>query len=343
MIVALSLRLIATSGTVWALAGFLGLVCVAALLCGFIYTGKTWCNYVCPIGMVEKLYTEPSRLGGRQNSQCQKCTACKKHCPDIDLEQGYWKEANAPWRRVAYYTWPGIVLGFYLYYYLQAGDWDIFFSGIETLDDQQAERWLGPGFFFLQAIPTVVAAPLTLVVFGALSWGLFSWGERIASFLVPPVDRRWRYARQPGNLATPKARVTGLHSKQPDLHRYRARTITSRLHLRRLARPTLGHRLPTLGLGCSTRLLPRRRTLPLRSGRTLLLRLRRTLLLPKPSPHRPSPDRTSAGFSEGTCQPFSGTIRGHELLDAAIWARFERPDARGSFRNRTLNKSFWNE
>src|SRR5688572_21188358 len=92
MFVALSLRLVAINGSPVALAGFLGAVALSALVIGFVFTGKTWCNYVCPVGMVEKIYTEPSRLHGELTSQCAPCSACKKHCPDIDLEQGYWKE-----------------------------------------------------------------------------------------------------------------------------------------------------------------------------------------------------------------------------------------------------------
>ena len=95
MFVALSLRLVMTNGTPLALAIFLGTATVIAIAIGFVFTGKTWCNYVCPVGLIEKIYTEPSRLSGPENSQCAPCTACKKNCPDIDLEQGYWKEMDA--------------------------------------------------------------------------------------------------------------------------------------------------------------------------------------------------------------------------------------------------------
>jgi hypothetical protein len=160
-------------------------VIVAAVVVSFVYAGKTWCNYFCPVGLVEKLYTEPSRLAGSRdtNSQCMPCVACKKHCPDIDLEAGYWKELGEPPRRVAYFAWPGIVLGFYVYYYLYAGDWRFYFSGIWTYDGGQAGRWLDPGFTFLEAIPVVVAAPLTLLAFGGVSLGLFALGERIVRTL----------------------------------------------------------------------------------------------------------------------------------------------------------------
>ena len=112
--------------------GFFGVVIAAAIVTSFVYGGKTWCNFLCPVGLVEKIHTEPSRSStGRPSeltSQCAPCVACKKHCPDIDLEQGYWKEANEQPRRVAYFAWPGIVVGFYTYYYLVAGDWSDYFT-----------------------------------------------------------------------------------------------------------------------------------------------------------------------------------------------------------------------
>jgi len=105
MFVALTLRLVATNGSdIW-LAGFLGVVVVAAIATSFIYGGKTWCNFLCPVGLVEKIHTEPAASAGDftgdMTSQCSPCVACKKHCPDIDLEQGYWKEASERPRRIA--------------------------------------------------------------------------------------------------------------------------------------------------------------------------------------------------------------------------------------------------
>src|SRR5512132_904344 len=91
MIVALSLRLTVTNGSAIGLAIFLGAVVLAAAAVSLIYGGKTWCNFLCPVGLVEKIYTEPARsasgAGAGLTSQCSPCVACKKHCPDIDLEQ----------------------------------------------------------------------------------------------------------------------------------------------------------------------------------------------------------------------------------------------------------------
>jgi hypothetical protein len=192
MIVALSLRLVATNGSdVW-LAGFLATVAFAALVTSFVYGGKTWCNFICPVGLVEKIHTEPARsatgLANELTSQCSPCVACKKHCPDIDLEQGYWKEATERPRRIAYFAWPGIVVGFYVYYYLASGSWDYYFGGGWAYE--RAPQLMAPGFSFAPGIPRVAAAPLTLIGFGVASFVVFAIVERIvlASRAALPAD-----------------------------------------------------------------------------------------------------------------------------------------------------------
>ena len=87
-------------------------------------------------------------------------------------------------RQVSYFFWPGVVFAFYFYYYLVSGGWDYYFSGSWTYETNQPSRWLDPGFTFLQAVPRVVAAPLTLIVFGFASFALFSVGEAIARRLT---------------------------------------------------------------------------------------------------------------------------------------------------------------
>lgn len=183
MLFALSLRLVAMNGSAVWLAGFLGAVVAIAAITSFVFAGKTWCNLICPVGLVEKLYTEPAPRaagGAEPTSQCAPCVACKKHCPDIDLEQGYWKEmpeAEVRGRRLAYFAWPGVVTAFYVYYFLVAESWDYYFSGAWTYERDQPSTWLDPGFYFATEVPRVVAAPLTLVVGGALSFALFALAE----------------------------------------------------------------------------------------------------------------------------------------------------------------------
>lgn len=178
MVLALTVRLIGGNGTPAVLAGMLGVLSVAALVTGLVYRGKTWCNYLCPVGMVERIYTEPVVLVDSGNSQCTTCTACKKNCPDIDLEQGYWKEADDRSRRTAYFAWPGVVLGFYTWFFLFAGDWHHYFSGEWAYHAVSPGELLGPGLAWLPAVPWLASAPLVLVGFGGVSWGLFEGLDR---------------------------------------------------------------------------------------------------------------------------------------------------------------------
>jgi hypothetical protein len=178
---ALSFRLVAMNGTPAFLAGFLIAIVVAAAITSFLFAGKTWCNFLCPVGIVEKMYTEPAHLReDDSSSQCSPCVACKKHCPDIDLEGGYWKEAQDRPRRLVYFAWPGVVAGFYTYYWL-VDSWGYYFTGAWTRETDQASKWLDPGFKWeaLHFIPRVVAAPLTLAVFGAVSFAVFAIGEKL--------------------------------------------------------------------------------------------------------------------------------------------------------------------
>jgi hypothetical protein len=179
-VVSLWLRLVATNGDGRALAVFLITLCVAAVAVGVLFTGKTWCNYVCPVAFVEKLYTEPRGLRDTPNSQCGTCTACRPACPDINEENSFWKEILLPAKRDVYYAFPGVVLAFYAYYFLQSGTWAYYFDGSWTretglvrtaflagLDGHTA------GFYFWPRLPRAVAAALTLVAGGALSYAAF--------------------------------------------------------------------------------------------------------------------------------------------------------------------------
>lgn len=179
MFVGLTLRLVAINGSGLALAAFLVAVAGAAIAVGATYRGKTWCNFVCPVGFVERVYTEPSRLIDSGNSQCKPCSACTARCPDIDTEQGYWKSGASPSRRAAWFAWPGLVVGFYLHYALQAGDWSWYFDGAWTYEVEQPGRWLDAGYA-IGGLPRILAAPLTLALCGLLSWGAFDLGESLA-------------------------------------------------------------------------------------------------------------------------------------------------------------------
>ena len=186
----LVLRLVATNGDgVW-LAGLLIALALAAFVTNRIFTGKTWCNFVCPVGLVERIYTEPNSLPEVSNSQCVRCTACKKHCPDIDQENAYWQDVTSPGRRFAFFAFPGLVLAFYTYYWLRHGDWEAYFDGRWTRLPATAELVAGPGFFFAPQVPALWAALATLVAFSAASYAIFLGIEVLIGRRVVDAERR---------------------------------------------------------------------------------------------------------------------------------------------------------
>jgi polyferredoxin len=186
----LVLRLVATNGDgVW-LAGLLVALALAAAVTNRIFTGKTWCNFLCPVGLVERIYTEPNSLPKVSNSQCVRCTACKKHCPDIDQENAYWQDVTATARRIAMFAFPGLVLAFYTYYWLRHGDWEAYFDGRWTQLPATTELVAGAGFFFAPQIPAIGAALATLLVFSAASYAVFVAVEAIVGRSVADVERR---------------------------------------------------------------------------------------------------------------------------------------------------------
>ncbi|MBD0370453.1 MAG: cyclic nucleotide-binding domain-containing protein [Pyrinomonadaceae bacterium] len=196
--VSLWLRLIATNGDGHAIAAFFVLIALAALIFGAFYTGKTWCNYICPLSFIEKIYTEPHGLRETPNSQCAKCTACKKLCPDINEENGYWKEIQSNPKRFVYFAFPGVVFGFYFYYFLQSGTWSYYFGtpqGVRWVNQPKVIHWAfmpgydaeTAGFFFLPVVPRAAASILTLAACALASYFLLRLAER---FIGPWLKRR---------------------------------------------------------------------------------------------------------------------------------------------------------
>jgi hypothetical protein len=183
-------RLVATNGDgVW-LAGLLLGLALAAMTTNWIFTGKTWCNFVCPVGLIERIYTEPRSLPTTPNSQCARCTACKSSCPDIDPENAYWRDLETDGRRFATFAFPGLVLAFYTYFWLREGEWEAYFDGRWTQATVTADLVLGSGFFFAPQVPSLLAAVLTVLAFSGVSYLVFSLIESIVARFVPDEERR---------------------------------------------------------------------------------------------------------------------------------------------------------
>ncbi|NJR66322.1 MAG: hypothetical protein HC772_14980 [Leptolyngbyaceae cyanobacterium CRU_2_3] len=128
----LALRLLLVNSDRLLLGIFLVLTILTAILVGFLYDGKTWCNYFCPMAPVHLIYSEPSGLLGSKahtappksmtQSMCRTidpngqeksaCVACKLGCIDIDAEGSYWETIRQPDRKLLYYAYTGLVIGF---------------------------------------------------------------------------------------------------------------------------------------------------------------------------------------------------------------------------------------
>ncbi|MCZ8129472.1 MAG: EF-hand domain-containing protein [Microcystis sp. LE19-114.1B] len=169
------------------LGSFLILTILAAIFVGYWYGGKSWCNYFCPMSPVQRIYGEPRGLlnstahedsrGGITQSMCRivredgseqsACVACQSPCIDIDAERSYWDGINNSDRQWLYYGYFGLVFGYFIYYYLYAGNWDYYFSGAWARDENQLESLFKPGFYLAGqaiAIPKLVTVPLTLAI-----------------------------------------------------------------------------------------------------------------------------------------------------------------------------------
>ncbi|CAN5496054.1 hypothetical protein BH11PSE11_BH11PSE11_13210 [soil metagenome] len=193
LFVAMNMRILFVNADPLALAIFLICILSAALFAGYFWGGKTWCHYICPVSVVQKIYTQPRGLLESQahverkpvtQSMCRAsspagdrstCVGCVANCPDIDLENSHWEGIDNPARRFTYYGFFGLVLGFYVYFYLYAGNWDYYFSGFWARETNQLQTLFHPGFFIngkAIGIPKLFAAPLTIGAFILASYVL---------------------------------------------------------------------------------------------------------------------------------------------------------------------------
>lgn len=176
-----------------ALGIFLLLTIFASIIVGYLFSGKSWCHYFCPMAPVQRIYGEPRGLlnstahqGERQiitQSMCRTissdgkehsaCVACKASCLDIDAERNYWENIKKPEQQWLYYGYFGLTVGYFIYYYLYAGNWEYYMSGAWAHEENQLVNLLKPGFYLFNhpiAIPKIVAAPLTIGLCGLLSY-----------------------------------------------------------------------------------------------------------------------------------------------------------------------------
>lgn len=183
----LCIRLLFVNSDRLALGIFLIFTILSAITVGYLYGGKSWCQYFCPMAPVQKIYAEPGglvtskaherertitqsmcRIVNQEGKEQSSCVACQTPCIDIDAERSYWDGITKPDQKLLYYGYIGLVISFYFYYYLYAGNWDYYFSGVWTHEANQLTTLLSPGFYLFNKpipIPKLVAVPLTLGFF----------------------------------------------------------------------------------------------------------------------------------------------------------------------------------
>ncbi len=191
----LGVRILSINSDRNALFIFLVLTICCAMLVGYLYSGKSWCQYFCPMAPVQTVYTGPRSLLGSTahleqqpitQSTCRTvdqqtglersaCVGCKIPCIDIDAEKTYWAELNQPGRRLLQYGYLGMVIAFYLYYFLYAGNWDYYFTGAWTHEADLHDKVFDIGFFIYgQAlpIPKIAAVFITFAILVLITFSL---------------------------------------------------------------------------------------------------------------------------------------------------------------------------
>jgi hypothetical protein len=155
---------------------------------------------------VQTVYTGPRGLLGSQahleeaisQSMCRTldrqtglersgCVGCKMPCIDIDAEKTYWTELNRPGRRLVQYGYLGMVIAFYLYYFLYAGNWDYYFTGAWTHEADVTSKVFDIGFFIYDQaipIPKFIASDKNVVGIS---------GQQVINITVTPPDLQYEY------------------------------------------------------------------------------------------------------------------------------------------------------
>jgi len=200
LIAGLCLRLLLVNGNPLALAVLLIGTLVAALVVGWAYGGKAWCQYVCPMGPVQQVLTgmrgplgSRAHVGTRSRitqSMCRTvapdghehsaCVACQAPCIDIDAERTFWQtlrgKRGLAW---AYTSYPGLVVGFFLLMEasgqgsaLETHPLGYLRSGLWAFDAALPQRAWWPLVSWLP-LPRLLLIPLLLTAAAWLSVGLF--------------------------------------------------------------------------------------------------------------------------------------------------------------------------
>ncbi|MCP9776642.1 MULTISPECIES: cyclic nucleotide-binding protein [unclassified Cyanobium] len=207
LIAGLSLRLLIANSNGPIMALLFAASLLAALISGWAYGGKTFCQYLCPFAPAQQILSGPRsllssqahlsggskttqsmcRTVGAQGQDISTCVACAKPCFDIDAERTYWQSLSGKrgmaW---AWYSYPGLILAFFLLIQSDAPaeasghGIDYLRSNLYTYDGRLAamawQSLLPAGW---PQLPRLLAVPALLSAGGVVSERLFHQIEQL--------------------------------------------------------------------------------------------------------------------------------------------------------------------
>jgi len=203
LVLGLSLRLLSANSDPHVLALLLLTTLLLSVLVGWLWGGKAWCQYFCPMGPVEAILvgaTTPHSIpvGDDQKALPQSicrtvtkadrvssaCVNCQSPCIDIDAERSYWyNQVIHKGFTLAWWAYPGLVLSFFLILqsldpldalYVSRGHW--------ATDSDLDSQILSPVHLIphLLDLPRMIVIPLALLLGACVTVAFFFFLYRYA-------------------------------------------------------------------------------------------------------------------------------------------------------------------
>ena len=196
----LNIRLLFVNSDRLGLGFALLFISLTALISGFWFRGRTWCQYFCPMIGVEMIYMGvegalgnplapkssrlPTKLCQTVDSQGKPrsaCVGCNAPCVDFQADRLYWQQILQPGLKWLYYGYAGLIVGFFGYLFLYSGNRQFLSSGTIWLETHQLLTLFQPGLYVLDRViylPKILAVPLALGLSAGLGYCIGYFLER---------------------------------------------------------------------------------------------------------------------------------------------------------------------
>jgi hypothetical protein len=109
------------------------------------------------------------------------CVGCISNCIDIDAEKAYWSGLMEPRKQRLYYGYAGLVIAYFLSYFLYAGNWWYYLSGVWAHEPDEHANLLKSGLYLAGhalPLPRLLVVPLVLGLGALLGYGLGRFSEK---------------------------------------------------------------------------------------------------------------------------------------------------------------------